>query len=390
MRPQVLVGLLLAAALSIAALALTGCGSSTTTTTTTTTTAGAQKPPTPKQTLWLCFPGRAGDPCTGSLATTVIRADGTKTVETPRPAANPPIDCFYVYPTVSNENTGNASLQIGLPQLFVAQAQAERFSQVCKVYAPVYRQITNPGLTDRSLHANQYEAYGDVLAAWRSYLAHDNHGRGVVLIGHSQGAYVLKHLVKTVIDRNPAQRRLLVSAILLGGQVLDGNRAADKGDFAHVPPCSSTSQTGCVIAFSSFGSKPPRGAMFGRDASPTTHVLCVNPSTPGSTTATAVTPLFPTALMRFVGASGNVTAKTPWIAFPDQYTAQCKRSGNASWLQITSTHVPGDHRPVVRPLLGPGWGLHLTDVNIALADLVRVVGDESHAFTRARSDRSTK
>ncbi len=75
---------------------------------------------------------------------------------------------------------------------------------------------------------------------------------------------------------------------------------------------------------------------------------------------------------------------------PRKYNARCRRSGTASWLQITPIHIPGDHRPIVRALLGPGWGLHLTDVDIALADLVRVVGDESQAFTRARSARSTK
>ena len=116
MRTRALAGLLIAAGISTAALALTGCsGGSSSTTSTTTPTVTVKKPPAAKSTLWLCFPGRAGDPCTGSLATTVIRADGKKTVVTPRAAANPPIDCFYVYPTVSNENTGNASLQIGLP-----------------------------------------------------------------------------------------------------------------------------------------------------------------------------------------------------------------------------------------------------------------------------------
>ena len=44
---------------------------------------------------------------------------------TPKAAASPPIDCFYVYPTVSDENQGNADLQIQLPQILVAQAQAE-------------------------------------------------------------------------------------------------------------------------------------------------------------------------------------------------------------------------------------------------------------------------
>ena len=86
--------------------------------------------------------------------------------------------------------------------------------------------------------------------------------------------------------------------------------------------------------------------------------------------------------MTLVGASGNVSAKTPWVSFPGQYTARCERSGTASWLQITQTHIPGDDRPVVHPMLGPKWGLHLTDVNIALADLVRVVGVESRAFAR--------
>ena len=61
---------------------------------------------------------------------------------------------------------------IGLAQILVAQTQAAPFSQVCKVYAPVYRQITDRGLTTPSLHANPYLAYGDVLRAWRDYLAH--------------------------------------------------------------------------------------------------------------------------------------------------------------------------------------------------------------------------
>ena len=127
------------------------------------------------------------------MATTVIKANGSRTVETPKAAASPPIDCFYVYPTVSSENQGNSDLQIQLPQIFVAQAQARRFSQVCRVYAPMYRQITDRGLTTPSLHASPLLAYDRRSArAWQDYLAHYNHGRGVVLIGHSQGAYVLK------------------------------------------------------------------------------------------------------------------------------------------------------------------------------------------------------
>lgn len=375
-RPALLSVVLAAGAL------LAGCGGSkvAVVTKTVTTTAAASSP---HKTVWLCLPGRAADPCDTSLATTVVRADGSKSVERPRRPANPPVDCFYVYPTVSDEPTGNASLAIGLPEILVAEAQAAPFSQVCKVYAPVYRQITNDGLVKPSLHASPTLAYGDVLAAWRDYLAHWNHSRGVVLIGHSQGAYVLKHLVTTVIDRSPAQRRLLVSAILLGGQVHAANGSGGRaGDFAHVPPCASRTSTGCVIAYSSFDRMPPVGAMFGRSRIPGTHVVCVNPALPGSSATKPVMPLFPATVLRFTGAKVDVT--TPWVAYPGLYTARCERSGNASWLQITRTNLAGDKRPAVRPTLGPGWGLHLVDVNIALADLVSVVRDESHAFTRLR------
>jgi Protein of unknown function (DUF3089) len=335
--------------------------------------------PVTQKTVWLCFPGRASNPCHTSLATTVIRADGTKAVVRRRLPAQPPIDCFYVYPTVSDEPTGNSDLAIGLSQILVAETQAAPFSQVCKVYAPMYRQITNRGLTTPSLHAKPQLAYADVLAAWRDYLMHWNHRRGVVLIGHSQGAYVLKHLISTVIDHSAAQRRLLVSAILLGGQVHAANTTAARGgDFVHVPPCSSRTATGCVIAYSSFSRVPPPGARFGRSRIPGTHIVCVNPEVPGSQAAEPVAPLFPTTFLRFTGTT--IDATTPWVAFPGLYTARCEQSGNASWLQITRTNVPGDKRPAVRPTLGPGWGLHLVDVNIALSDLVAVVRSESRAF----------
>jgi hypothetical protein len=137
-----------------------------------------------------------------------------------------------------------------------------------------------------------------------------------------------------------------------------------------------------VIAYSSFSSTPPSGARFGRDESDASHVLCVNPAAPGSTGAVPVEPLFPTLLLRLMSAGRGADVSTPWVSFPGLYTAQCKRSGTASWLQITRTAAPGDPRPVVRPLYGPGWGLHATDVNIALANLVGVVGREAGAYLK--------
>ena len=90
---------------------------------------------------WLCRPGRH-DACDVDLTATVISANGKLTREPW--AANPkaPIDCFYVYPTVSNDTTPNSDMIAGEEELNVVRVQAARFGSQCRVYAPLYRQIT--------------------------------------------------------------------------------------------------------------------------------------------------------------------------------------------------------------------------------------------------------
>src|SRR5271163_4128776 len=94
------------------------------------------------ETTWLCKPGIANNPCESSLTTTVVAANGSSTVVNPKDAVNPPIDCFYVYPTVSSKLTVNANLEIDPEETQIAIDQASHFSQTCKVYAPMYPQIT--------------------------------------------------------------------------------------------------------------------------------------------------------------------------------------------------------------------------------------------------------
>ena len=52
---------------------------------------------------WLCRPGQADGPCTSSLTATVVSPSGPSRVERASAAAHPGIDCFYVYPTVSEQ-----------------------------------------------------------------------------------------------------------------------------------------------------------------------------------------------------------------------------------------------------------------------------------------------
>jgi hypothetical protein len=219
----------------------------------------ASASPAPSDTVWLCKPGMPDNPCQSDLDTTVVTASGAKSAQKVPVPADQPIDCFYVYPTVSRQTTTNANLTIDKEERAVAVAQAAMFSQVCRVYAPMYPQLTLAAIAQPSkiTLASALVAYGGVYSAFEDYLAHYNDGRGVVFIGHSQGAMLLTYLLKSVVDPVPATRRLMVSALLLGGNVAVPIGKTVGGDFSNIPPCTSATQIGCVVAYSSSGGLEP-------------------------------------------------------------------------------------------------------------------------------------
>jgi hypothetical protein len=276
--------------------------------------APASAAPAPHQqasTVWLCRPGLRDNPCEANLTTTVVRSTGATNVQRAAPAKNPPIDCFYVYPTISTQPTINATLRIDPEEREIAADQVSRFSQDCRAYAPIYRQITLRGSRVPSNYAPRSPAvaiaYGSLLSSWNAYLAHDNHGRGVVLIGHSQGASVLIKLIRSHVDPNPSVRRRLVSAILLGGNVLVRVGKDVSGSFQHILACRAAQQTSGVVAYSAFNTQPTAVAYFGRvvpahlepwqTISPAQaahlQVLCANPAALAGG-AGALEPYFPT------------------------------------------------------------------------------------------------
>jgi hypothetical protein len=340
-------------------------------------------------TVWLCRPGQRLDPCAYPRTATVVGGSGsTAASSAPTLRSAQRFDCFYVYPTVSTEQTNNANLSVQPAERAVAASQASRFSQVCRVWAPMYRQATVPSLTRGAITSATVSniAYASLLAGWRDYVRHDNNGRPIIFIGHSQGAAILIRLLRTQVDPSPTLRRQMVSAIILGGnvQVPMGSRIG--GSFQHIPTCASATSTGCVIAYSTFGSTPPPLALFGRpgrgvssQSGQTTQtgeqVACVNPVTFSGGTG-SLQPYFLSASTKVPGT----TVTTPWVSFPGLYTAQCRAATGATWLQVTATPAAGDPRPTVTDSLGPLWGYHLVDVNIALGNLVHDVAVEESAY----------
>lgn len=388
------------ACVCLLALAASACNSSPkheTERSTTTTSLPLPTKAVDDSTVWLCFPGVAPDPCAGDMTTTSIAPDGKRTVLHNADASDPPIDCFYVYPTVSNEKTPNADLSIQPAETNVALLQASPFSLDCRVYAPMYRQLTLSHLSGGAMGSVD-EAYGDVLAAWKDYLQYYNDGRGVVLIGHSQGSVMLEILSATMIAKHPSQLDKIVSAIVLGGNVEVPTASAGKApstramglshgqDSMAMPACRSKRQIRCVVAYSSFDTEPPADSRFGRTTTPGTQVVCVNPVDPAAAVGKAL-PLNPfvprTGDLALLGVDPTTTGiSTPWVTYPGVFTAACEHRDGASWLQINGPTAAAEGSPYLSTPLGPTWGLHLVDPTIAMGDLVALVHDEAHAWVR--------
>jgi len=212
-----------------------------------------------KPEYWLCRGGAKDAACAADLDTTIVAPSGKFTKEKFKAAKDAPIDCFYVYPTVSLDQSGNSDMIAGPEERNVVAQQFARFSSVCRVYAPLYRQVTLTALrsiiSGKPMPVDRQLAYNDVLDAWNFYLKNGNAGRGVVLIGHSQGSGVLTQLIKNEIDGKRVQDKL-VSALLLGTN-LPVEKGKDTGAFQNIPLCKSASQYGCAVAYASFRDTVP-------------------------------------------------------------------------------------------------------------------------------------
>lgn len=338
--------------------------------------------------VWLCEPGQRTNPCEPRLTTTNYSPSGDRLgVERVRRAARRKADCFYVYPTVSDQKRPQATKVVDDVLRSIALYQAARFSRDCRVFAPVYRQITIEGLLQPSTVTTDMreEGYRDVVEAWRHYLRRLNTGRGVVLIGHSQGTFVLRRLIREVIDPSARARRRIVSAVLLGGNVTVAKGRDRGGDFDNIHACRSARQLGCVIAFSAFNAEPPPDAVFGRTSKPNREILCTNPAALGGGWA-RTTPVFPTKpfAASVIGAAANAATaglpkpRTPWAAFPRGYRARCSNAAGASVLQVRAV----DEAFKLTPLPDASWGVHLSDGNIALGNLTNLVRRQIARYAR--------
>lgn len=354
---------------------------------------------------WLCKPGKTDSPCgTTITGMTSVDASGVETLIPPPPPVGRPaprVDCFYVYPTVSSQPGPNADLSRD-PELDSIATQQASVSDICRVFAPIYPQFTVPSILSGNISPDSIDkAYAGVKAAWNVYLKKFNRGRGVILIGHSQGTGHLGRLIEQTFDRRPNLRKRLVSAVLIGGNIYVPRGKRVGGQFQNVPACAKARQTGCAIAYSGFLSEPPVDSNFGRvtgalvtpglDASKY-EVMCVNPAklngAGGMLSSRYNTEPFPGIYGTLLPDLTSIS--TPWVRFPGMYKAACKRSGGAHWLQVDLATDAADVRPRIGEPLGRTWGTHLTEVNDAAGSISSVLKRQIASYTKKTRQASRK
>ncbi|PWW59396.1 DUF3089 domain-containing protein [Actinokineospora spheciospongiae] len=384
------------------------------------------------RTVWLCKPGLTDNLCGQALdgtqdraphypngravnldASTMSADDRPVGVEPFAPGGPKPVDCFYVYPTVDAlpnplVQAGNVPPERREEGTAVTLAQVARFTHHCRVFAPSYRQIPLAGLLGGVTGPDRERAALDVRTAFEDYWAHDNvdpatgERRGVVLLGHSQGTFVLTDLIKAKFDGPTPERDRLISAYLLGGSVQVPVSAGDQDNpgasFRTLRPCASTTERGCLVGYSAFaveqGQSP--GAMFAGNLAPGVKSLCVNPAALlAGAPADATTPIDPYLPTRTL-LKGNPFAhagplsliltgvpvpdlKTGFAHYPGDGQGGCRFTGdetaNRSWMQV-------DASPKVAPPQSgaTSFGLHVGDYNLLAGDLDRLLGAQVAAW----------
>lgn len=322
--------------------------------------------------LWLCKPGIETDRCLELDQTiTYVYEDGNTAVFEHETVVDAPFDCFYVYPTVDMRSEPGNMLDLSDDTLMLRPLynQAARFTQLCDMYAPKYRQMTigTYGL-DNPFDSEYFQlGYSDVEEAFNQYLL-ENPGRNFVLMGHSQGSHVLLQLLQNRIDNDEALRARMISALTIGptGRLKVPVGELSGGTLDNIALCSYESETGCIVAYDSIaaGDEAQRPV-------PLQPRPCVNPTELGGEPGIAAMTIYNSD----EGIPFPEGVETYWIGYLGLYSGACESDG---FLGIgvapgqTTVYTP----ELIQTFFG-GSSLHLADYNFGMGDLLRIV--DTHA-----------
>lgn len=166
------------------------------------------------------------------------------------------IDVFYCYPTLiasPDDKRWNVPIEDSIQRNRVIseaiQFQASAFSFAGNMYIPYYRQAHLRSYYELE-HGGRDAlllAYSDVKAAFQYYLDHYNHGKGIILAGHSQGSTHLSFILKDFFDGTPLQKQLIAAYIPGIG--------IDSSNYQHIKLMDAPDAIGGFVTWNTFKRK---------------------------------------------------------------------------------------------------------------------------------------
>jgi pimeloyl-ACP methyl ester carboxylesterase len=164
-------------------------------------------------------------------------------------------DVFFLYPTSWRAAYGEYPIA-GINNTdmrhwanYYLKTRASAFETAGNIYAPFYRQL------DASFVIAQQSADGigyfggvpltDVAAAFDYYLEHYNKGKPFILVGHSQGSFVMAALIALHLRDRPDVYERMIAAYLIGMPI--PRMVYER--FTHMKPAQNADDLGVIISY---------------------------------------------------------------------------------------------------------------------------------------------
>jgi hypothetical protein len=165
-------------------------------------------------------------------------------------------DVFYIYPVCRKGGEGEPAVcpidhaEMRATAKIVYQLQATAFDSLANVYAPFYRQLDAQTIMrardyKARFNALDGETVTDIIASFDYFIKHYNKGRPFILVGHSEGAMLVKKLLFGYMREHPEVYSRMVAAYVIGYSITGDELAANP----HLRFASGSGDTGVVISY---------------------------------------------------------------------------------------------------------------------------------------------
>ena len=197
---------------------------------------------------------------TAAIKTKTDYSDTNNWMSIPKNPNDREVDVFYLYPTTwERENTNesiicpidHAQMRSGATNMMMQHMGI--FEETASVYAPFYRQADALYLVDKknNISREEQDKYffaepkEDAIAAFDYYIKNYNNGRPFILVGHSQGAIMIKEILKDYFKTNENLKNRMVAAYVLGYSVTQ----KELDENPHLRFANSEYDTGVIISY---------------------------------------------------------------------------------------------------------------------------------------------